>query len=226
MKTNLAPVCGEEFEGSVVTRRDSIYPVLAHHQRNEPWACQQVIVFLQSWTADFISEFKLDIPSVALCVDKLPSKCLGHFRPGHNGFGLRGEIAINSAYLPPKRQPWDILGTLLHELLHAWQYQHGTPGGRFHHNLEFRQKALELGLVIDRRGVTGYAANSPFKDLLRGCGIDVPPGESAPRVERQPANSKLIKWSCSCSPRSTSGLLFPTSKPCASSAAPGFVARG
>jgi hypothetical protein len=178
----------------------SIYPLLAQHQRTEAWPRRELIALLQGWTETFIGEFKLDIPSVALCLDKLPSKCYGHFRYGYNGFGLRGEIAINSAYLPPKRQPWEILGTLLHELLHAWQQQHGTPGGRNHHNLEFRRKALEFGLVIDRRGVTSYAANSLFKDLLRANGVEVPPGYIAARADRLPAQSKLMKWSCGCNP--------------------------
>ena len=36
---------------------------------------------------------------------------------------------------------------------------------------EFQAKARELGLNIDRRGMTGYAADSPFKELLRKCGV-------------------------------------------------------
>ncbi|HVX12743.1 MAG TPA: SprT-like domain-containing protein [Pirellulales bacterium] len=122
---------------------------------------------------------------------------MGHFRYGHNGFGLKGEIAINTLYLN-KREQWQILGTLLHELLHGWQQVHGTPGKRNHHNEEFREKAAGLGLLIDRHGVTGYAASSPFKELLRRNGVDVPDTESFPVIQRQPSKSKLKKWSCGC----------------------------
>ena len=55
------------------------------------------------------------------------------------------------------------------------------------------------GLVIDRRGHTTYLDNSPFIDLLRRFGVNVPPLDvlSAPQ-ERQRGDSKLKKWSCGC----------------------------
>jgi predicted SprT family Zn-dependent metalloprotease len=176
-----------------------IYPMLAQHQRQEAWQGQRTIAVLQEWAERFIVEFKLDIPSVVLCIDRLAINCLGHFRMGHNGFGLRGEIAINDRYLG-SREPWQMLGTLLHELLHAWQQEHGTPSARNHHNREFRDKALELGLVIDARGVTGYAADSSFKDLLRQAGVHVPPDEIKPSTRDGKGSSKLVKWSCQCTP--------------------------
>jgi hypothetical protein len=153
---------------------------------------------LQLWAARFIVEFRLDIGDIALCVDRLASGRYGHFRQGHNGFGLQGEIAINARYLSGQRQLWEVLGTLLHELLHAWQEMHGTPGKRNHHNAEFQAKARELGLNIDRRGVTGYAANSPFKDLLRNLGVSVPDYEIKVPTERPRGDSKMKKWSCGC----------------------------
>jgi hypothetical protein len=191
---------GDGFQGTFVEGQSSpdVYPVLAQHQRKESWAGQDAIACLQAWTERFIAEFKLDIPEVVLCIDRLPSRRYGHFRGGHNGFGLKGEIAINARYLAGQRQLWEVLGTLLHELLHAWQEVHGTPGKRNHHNAEFQAKARELGLVVDRRGVTGYAANSPFKELLRQCGVSVPDHEVVAPKERPRGESKLKKWSCGC----------------------------
>jgi hypothetical protein len=69
---------------------------------------------------------------------------------------------------------------------------------RKHHNREFRQKARELGLIVDGRGVTGYAATSPFKSLLREHGVEVPAGEIAPARQRKQGASKLVKWTCAC----------------------------
>ena len=175
-----------------------VYSVLADHQRDEEWASREAMAFLQDWTARLIAEFKLDIPCVALCVASLPANRYGHFRQKHNGFGLLGEIAINSRYLTGRRQAWQVLGTLLHEVLHAWQHVHGNPSERNHHNREFRAKAEELGLYIDEKGVTGYAGNSQFKELLRRNGVNVPFDEVR-RVESKPrGDSKQKKWTCGC----------------------------
>jgi hypothetical protein len=185
-------------DGDFDAATQTIYSVLAKHQRDEAWGGQEMIANLQKWAGRFICEFKLGIDDIALCVDPLPSNRYGHFRHGHNGFGLRGEIAINSRYLTGQRELWEVLGTLLHELLHAWQEVHGKPGKRNHHNAELQAKARELGLIIDPRGVTGYAANSPFKELLRKAGVSVPEHEVKAPVSRPRGESKLKKWSCGC----------------------------
>jgi hypothetical protein len=174
-----------------------VYRVLASHQRKEDWECRDVIAFLQDWAERMIIEFKLDIPVVALCIDWLPANCYGHFRCHHNGFGLRNEIALNRRYLS-NRPIWQILGTLAHELLHAWQEAHGTPSPGNHHNCGFRRKALALGLIINARGLTGYTSDGPFKELLHRNAIAVPVEEVAPPARRPRGNSKQKKWSCGC----------------------------
>lgn len=176
----------------------SIYSELAKHQQTESWSWRDVMAVLQTFADHFNVEFKLDIPEVSLCLDRLDCHRYGHFRYGHNGFGLKGEIAINSRYLEGNRPFWEVLGTLLHELLHAWQQAHGTPGKGNHHNAEFRAKAQELGLLVDKRGVTGYAERSPFKDLLMTFGIETPSNASWPAVSPVRGQSKLKKWSCGC----------------------------
>jgi len=187
-----------------------IYQDLAHHQRNEDWRGRALLAEFQLWTGRFNVHFKLDVAELALCVDTLPVTCFGHFRVGHNGFGLKGEIAINELYLTT-RPAWQVLGTLMHECLHAWQHVHGKPSPHDHHNLEFRRKAAELGLLIDRRGVTDYLLSSPFMDLLLANGVEVPmeaeESEEGPaRVVRRTASqtyrikgkSSLAKWNCGC----------------------------
>ena len=140
----MEPVMSEAIEitngGNVDLASQTIYAALAKHQRDETWARQEMLSGLQTWAARFIAEFKLDVGDIALCVDRLASGRYGHFRRGHNGFGLRGEIAINARYLSGQRQVWEVLGTLLHELLHAWQEVQGTPGKRNHHNAEFQAR--------------------------------------------------------------------------------------
>jgi predicted SprT family Zn-dependent metalloprotease len=175
-----------------------VYAVLAQHQVVELWEGREIITFLQGWAERFIVEFKLNIPEVVLGIDRLPANRYAQFRGGHNGLGLRGEITINSRYLS-SREPWQVLGTLLHELLHGWQQAHGTVSRRNHHNIEFRDKAWELGLVVDRRGVTGYRADSEFKHLLASHGVVMPTWADRP-TPRVKGSSKLKKWSCGCRP--------------------------
>lgn len=176
----------------------SIYDHLAAHQRNEEWVGRSLAEALQYWTKRFIAEFELDIPELALRVERMPISQLGHFRPEHNGFGLRGEIAINARHAAGPDQVWRILGVLLVQLLHAWQQAHGTPAKRGHHNRELRDKAESLGIYVTEKGLIGFAAESCFKRVLRGDGIKVPDEEIPVPMRRPRGNSKQKKWSCGC----------------------------
>lgn len=124
-----------EFKPEIIR---PIYHALAEHQVTESrWELKELLAWLQSWARRFNEAFELDIREYLLCVDWLDCRRYGNFRHGANGFGLKGEIAINRIYLH-SRQPWEILGTLLHELVHAWQETHGKPGKNNYHNKQFR----------------------------------------------------------------------------------------
>lgn len=184
-------------QGNDAGSEETVYQVLAIHQRREEWSHRDLLSFLQEWSVRFSVEFELDIAELALRVDVLPRSCLGHFRPGHNGFGLRSEIAINAIYLR-QLTTWEILGVLLHELIHAWQYAHGTPSDGNHHNAEYRRKAESFGLNIGRRGSTGFSAFGKFRDLLGRHGMEMPEGEIPARERRVKGDSKMKKWTCGC----------------------------
>jgi hypothetical protein len=172
-----------------------IYDILARHQVTAEWRHRDLSAELLRWAVIFNAEFNLGVPEIALRVDWLSYRALGHFRPGHNGFGLKGEIALNERYLY-RREPWQLLGTVLHELLHAWQQKHGKPGKPPYHNKEFRDKALQYGLVIDEDGVTHYLPESSFKNLLKRYGVHMP--DQPPPPQRRKGESKLKKWTCRC----------------------------
>lgn len=176
----------------------AIYSQLADHQQADDWAGQLLMAELLRWANRFDSEFKLEIPEYALCVDRLHVRRYGHFRYGHNGFGLKGEVALNIRYMNGERPDWEVLGTLLHELLHAWQQAHGKPGKGNYHNRQFRSRALEFGLIIDERGVTEYANDSPFQTLLRLHGVNIPDFDKTLIRVRAAGESKLKKWCCGC----------------------------
>src|SRR4051794_2817663 len=177
------------------TTAPRIYDALAQHQRNEDWGLRNLLTDLHGWQEIMRGEFKLDIPEIALTVERLRCTRLGHFQPGHNGFGLRGEIALNRSYVG-EREYWQTLGTLLHELLHAWQQAHGKPGRGNYHNRQFQDKALDYGLVVDRRGHTDYLPDSVFLRLLETHGVSVPRIPLPVQAQHpEQGSSKLKKWS-------------------------------
>jgi len=179
---------------------NTIYEALASHQKGaRDWDVQDLVLKLQHWAERFNSEFKLEIPAISLRVDWLSRKCYGHFRRGRNGFGLVNEIAINREYLN-EQQPWEVLATLLHEMLHAWQEEHGTPGKNNYHNSELRKKAATLGLVINSAGIQEYTLNSPFFNMLQREQIAIPVELPPVPPNKKRGKSKLKKWSCACSP--------------------------
>jgi predicted SprT family Zn-dependent metalloprotease len=55
------------------------------------------------------------------------------------------EIALNpSTFI--ERPTKDILGTLVHEMVHLWQHHEGQPGRGRYHNREWADKMKEIGL--------------------------------------------------------------------------------
>jgi hypothetical protein len=184
------------------THKKPIYDVLAAHQRVETdWRYRECLENLHLWVCRFNVEFKLDIPTPVLAVDRTRKRrCYGHYRPGHNGFGLRTEITIADWHVNEcnSSTKWcHVLETLLHELLHAWQEYHGKAGRRNYHNHEFRDKARRLGLIVDSRGVSTYAESGPFRELLLSHGVIVPELPApAPEPKRKPV--KLHLWMCAC----------------------------
>jgi alkylated DNA repair dioxygenase AlkB len=157
---------------------------------------------LHTWVEVLSLEFKLELDELAVTIERLPGCALGHFRPGHNGFGLRGEIALDEGHVRENscKDRWhDVIGTLFHEMLHVWQQAYGKPGRGNYHNKEFRDKAAAFGLVIDETGVQTYAADSPFLKLLESKGVQVPamPESAVPKKPKGPG-SKLKLWQCTC----------------------------
>jgi hypothetical protein len=64
---------------------------------------------------------------------------LGHYSPATDG--LPAEIAISRSHI--RRESWDaVLHTLLHEMVHQWQDEHGYP---LAHDARFREMARSVG---------------------------------------------------------------------------------
>jgi hypothetical protein len=172
-----------------------------HQGLVEDWKHRSLLKELHIWTERFDVEFKLKLPLPVIVVDKLSRRTLGFFRFGRNGLGLKHEITINSTHAQSK-EFWQVLGTLLHECLHLWQQTHGDPSNSNYHNKQYREKALSLGLVVDRWGHTQYAPeNSSFLNVLAKYGVEVPqiPPLNEQRILVGRLNSSKLKlWQCQC----------------------------
>ncbi|MCC6877376.1 MAG: hypothetical protein IT378_23930 [Sandaracinaceae bacterium] len=56
-----------------------------------------------------------------------------------------------------ERAPRDVASTLVHEMVHAWQHEHGTPSRTGYHNHEWAAKMEAIGLMPSSTGAPGGA---------------------------------------------------------------------
>ena len=63
------------------------------------------------------------------------------------------EISLNPDLL--RRPPDQSLSTLVHEMVHQWQQDHGTPPRRCYHDREWADKMQEIGLIPSDTGEPG-----------------------------------------------------------------------
>lgn len=102
------------------------------------------------------------LAAIPVRVSRRMTSRLGHYRAPHESDP--GEIVLARRHLV--RDGWDeILETLLHEMVHQWQYETGRP---VDHGAAFRRKARELG-------ITPSATRPPRKKLKTGRRGDIFP---------------------------------------------------
>jgi hypothetical protein len=70
------------------------------------------------------------------------------------------EVGLNPAYFN-QRTTKEILSTLVHEQVHAWQKRYGEPSRNGYHNAEWSDKMEELGLIPSSTGQPGGARTGP-----------------------------------------------------------------
>jgi hypothetical protein len=193
-ETNFGSVLGQPI-GQSSQQFNSV--LRTHACSKKDWDLGELAAHFYGWAERFNAHFSLNLTTPAIGIERISSRTLGTYRPKTNGFGIDDEVVINRRCL--QRPLADILRTLLHEMLHQWQYHHGSSG-KGHHNLEFRVKCSELGIpYVCDRGSLGIVPGNPFDQLLQAHGITdgtfLSPGEAA--CEKAPG-SKLKKWSCGC----------------------------
>ncbi len=68
--------------------------------------------------------------------------------------GIYHELALNPDVFI-RQTDQQVVQTLLHEMVHAWQHKYGKPGARGYHNKEWAQKMIVVGLMPSSTGAVG-----------------------------------------------------------------------
>jgi hypothetical protein len=100
-----------------------------------------IIERLQSAHAEYnCALFDGELGQIRMRISRRMKNRLGHYMV--EGGGQPAEIAMSLRHL--ERDPWDdVLQTLVHEMVHQWQDQHGMV---LDHGQTFRAKAREVGI--------------------------------------------------------------------------------
>lgn len=100
--------------------------------------------------------FEGQLPEVIFTVQRNKG-VMGYFSPKRWG-SLAGrkcdEIAINPSYIANCRLI-EVMQTLVHEMVHCWQYNFGKPGRDYYHNKEWALKMISVGLMPSSTGEPG-----------------------------------------------------------------------
>jgi hypothetical protein len=130
-------------------------------------------------------------------------------RFGHRrGTEIVDEIALNPRTFID-RTDREIISTLVHEMVHLWQFHYGKPGRRGYHNKQWAAKMNEVGLVPSHTGEPGgkqtgqsmshYIQDDGLYDTkwneLAGTGYVL---EYQDRIGVRPINPRAIKVRYAC----------------------------
>ena len=100
-----------------------------------------IIDLLQTAHAEYNATlFDGELRDIGMRISRRMKHRLGHYMVA--GGGQPAEIAMSIRHV--ERDPWDdVLHTLVHEMVHQWQDQHGKA---LDHGQIFRSKAREVGI--------------------------------------------------------------------------------
>ncbi len=112
-----------------------------------------IIARLQSAHADYNATlFQGELTPIRMRISRRMKNRLGHYMVA--GAVQPAEIAVSLRHV--QRDPWDdVLHTLVHEMVHQWQDQHGIA---LDHGQTFRSKAREVGICARATRLPAMAA--------------------------------------------------------------------
>jgi SprT-like family len=100
--------------------------------------------------------FESELPNCLITLQR-KGRSYGYFcrKRFIRGDGIRcDEIALNPIHFKT-RSLEDILSTLVHEMVHLWQYHFGKSGRGRYHNRQWAEKMKSIGLQSSNTGVPG-----------------------------------------------------------------------
>lgn len=126
------------------------------------------------------------------------------------------EISLNPETL--RRPLVDTWSTLVHEMVHQWQFDHGDPPRSGYHDREWAAKMVQIGLVPSDTGEPGgkqtgqrmthyidqsgafLAAVNTMPDSIKlpwAAGTGIEPGPKEPKEgEKEPKSRNKVKYTC------------------------------
>jgi predicted SprT family Zn-dependent metalloprotease len=110
------------------------------------------------WAYDAFNKALFDgaLPPCLITLQREKHTC-GYFSSGrfaHVNGDLTDEIAINPSYFAVT-PIIEVMQTLVHEMVHLWQFHFGTPGRGRYHNKEWGDKMEAIGLMPSSTGRPG-----------------------------------------------------------------------
>jgi len=130
-----------------------------------------LVVELERRHADFNREhFAAQLGAVTIRVSRRMKSRLGHYSPAREADG-RAEIVISRRHV--RRHGWpEALHTLLHEMVHQWQDEHGDV---IDHGPVFRARARAVGITPSARRLLATGT--------RGCEADMVSTDDVPQLQ-------------------------------------------
>lgn len=100
----------------------------------------------------------------------------------------------------------DVVGTLLHEMVHLYNKQHGvsdTSRGGWYHNEKYRKAAEAHGLTVTKEDKYGWCRTALNEDMQkwlteRGTGRFDLHRRAVPKKQRKTVKNHSIKYQCPC----------------------------
>ena len=111
------------------------------------------------WLYDYYNKelFADKLPFCLLILSRSTARVCGHFSKDrwHDKQGNKThEINLNPVYMAAATDI-DICQTLVHEMVHLWQYEFGKPSRPGYHNREWANKMEAIGLMPSHTGEPG-----------------------------------------------------------------------